>query len=226
MKIYHIIKKSGEDTDFRSVMLHMLQRIQSLKNEHHDQLNIKIYLASGFFNVNVAPPKTDVLNYIDPISKATLLKLLSGLNVEILGAYSGSKDLMSLKALLSPIAKTLKVYYKYRFHTKLFVITINNIPVFEIIGSSNMTIPAYEGLQYSSKGISSLSLNTETDLILYNDEFSLNGLDNVLGNNIRVERNVMRFEYVDEKNDNITFVDRMKDIVNYLETLKTKMKSL
>ena len=89
-----------------------------------------------------------------------------------------------------------------------------------------MTIPAYEGLQYSSKGISSLSLNTETDLILYNDEFSLNGLDNVLGNNIRVERNIMRFEYVNENNDNITFVDRMKDIVNYLESLKTKMKSL
>ena len=226
MKIYHIIKKSGEDTDFRSVMLHMLQRIQGLKHERNALLNVKVYLASGFFNINVTHPKTDVLNFLDPTSKTTLLTLLSGLDVEIFGAYSGSKDLKSLKSLLSPITKTLKVYYKFRFHTKLFVITINNIPVFEIIGSSNMTIPAYEGLQYSSKGVSSLSLNTETDLILYNNEFSLNGLDNVLGNNIRVERNVMKFEYVDEDNDNITFVDRMKDIVNYLETLKTKMTLL
>ena len=205
MKIYHIIKKSGADTDFRTIMLSALERMQALKESYGNLLNIKVCLASGFFNINVSHPKIDVLNYVDPSTKLVLSRLLSGLDVEIFGAYNGSRDLLSLKSILSPIVKTLNVYYKYHFHTKLFVIIVNDEPIFEIIGSSNMTVPAYEGLQYSSKGKCTFSLNTETDLILYNDEFTVAGAKQILGDNIRLQSNVMRFRYNAEENNGVTF---------------------
>ena len=225
MKIYHIIKKSGEDTDFRVVMLSALKRVQILKKTHKD-LNIKVYLASGFFHINVSPPKVDVLSYVDPHTKLALSNLLSNLNVEILGAYNGKKDLLSLKSALSPIAKTLNVYYKYRFHTKLFIITVNDRPIFEIIGSSNMTLPAYEGLYYSTKGKSSLSLNTETDLILYDDEFTIGGSKCVLGGNIKMAENMMSFAYNAEDNNDVSFVERMRLLVDYIQELKINMEEL
>ena len=226
MKIYHIIKKSGCDTDFRRVMLTALERIQILKKSKKDLSDIKIYLASGFFNINVSSPKVDILNYVDPITKLTLSNLLLGLDVEIFGAYNGSKDLLSLKAILSPKVKTLTVYYKHRFHTKLFVISINNTPVFEIIGSSNMTLPAYEGLQYSARGKHIYSLNTETDLILYNDEFNVAGTNHVLGENMKLQSNMMQFDYRAEDNNDIMFVERMNSIVDYLNELKSQMKKV
>lgn len=226
MKIFHIIKKSGCDTDFRKIMLASLDRVQTLKTICKQKLEISIYIASGFFHTNVRSPKIDVLNFTDPKTKLTLSKLLLGLNVEILGAYSGPKDLVTLKSLLLPIVKSLNVYYKNRFHTKLFIITINDIPIFEMIGSSNMTVPAYEGLQYSTRGKSSPSLNTETDLVLYNDDVSFSGVSFNLSDIIVANENIINFSYDKKENKDISLDERMDTLIEYFNTLKSKMKKI
>ena len=220
------MKKSGFDTTFRSAMLYALSAVQTLKKQCNNPIDLKVYIASGFYNMNVKSYATDVLNFIDSKTTKSLQNLLSNLDVEIFGAYSSPKDLQKIKSALSSVASSVHVYYKYRFHSKLFAIVINNNPFFEIIGSSNITIPAYEGLQYSKKGVSSFSLNTETDLILYNDDLYTTYNQPPIDLTLEPNENIMQLSYDEKMNTNITLQNRMVSIVNYFSEIKKGMKEL
>ena len=209
MKIYHILKKSGKDTLFRKIILKSLNALKSKS----DKSNIVVYIASGFYSENT---QTQITTFQCKDTQTTLANELVGLNVELFGAFSKKTELLQVGSNLKARKINVKVFYKYHFHSKLFIITIAGKPVLEIIGSSNMTTSAYEGLRtYNS---SKSSLNTESDLVIIDDE--------ILNVSVDVNDFVMEFEYSNDKNNQITLENKMFDILDYLNELKNQMKNI
>ena len=134
---------------------------------------------------------------------------LQGLdNLYLIGAYSGSREELSLaRQLKNGNVLNINAYYKWRFHAKIFVITINGNPVFEIIGSSNMTYPAYCGITKQNKP----SPNVECDLVIF-DEHMINVV-------IETSPQVMQFRYFSEDNNEIPLIDKMYDIMGILNEM-------
>lgn len=206
MKIYHIIKKSKCDTQFRTIILSTLHHLK-VKN-----VKMKVYIASGFFNEAVNLPRIPVSEFTDPqVSGQSLKNLLSGVDVEIFGAYNHKNDLILFAQRLKNAGANVKAFYKNKFHTKMFVIEVEKKAIFEIIGSSNMTIPAYEGLRHG-KVNKFTSYNSESDLVLF-DEF-------IIDTNIQINENVMQLKYDEQGNGNITIQDRMDDALKQFDIFK------
>lgn len=200
MKIYHISKLSGQDTDFRPTMLSALVAAQAYKKNNGNDV-VNVYIASGFFDSVSSCRLTS--------KKSTnLYKALQGLDkIYLVGAYSGYSDELSLaRQLKNSKQPNVNVYYKWRSHAKIFVITINEKPVFEIIGSSNMTYPAYCGKTKQNKP----SPNVECDLILFDEQ-----MINVV---IEPSPQIMQFRYFSEDNNEVPLISKMNDIMSILET--------
>ena len=126
-------------------------------------------------------------------------------NCFLLGAYGGKKILYFLALTLkNKHTCNVKLYYKWKFHAKIFVITVNDLPVFEIIGSSNMTRSAYCGITPKKQP----SLNFECDLVIFNED-----MINVV---IDTSPRIMQLRYCDEDNRGITITTRMFDIMSII----------
>jgi len=208
MKIYHIRKLSGKDTDFRPTILNSLINAQRYKKNHFNE-TVDVYIASGFFDDVATYPST-------PNGQLNLQQLLQGFdNVFLLGAYNGRKGELSLaRQLKNNGVSNLRAYFKGRFHAKIFVIAINHTPVFEIIGSSNMTHTAYCGKTSKNQP----SLNFECDLIIFNEK-----MINVV---IDTSPQIMQLRYCEEDNREITITERMFDIMSIIEETITVSKDI
>lgn len=207
-KIYHIVKKANSDTLFRTVMLQAIFSAKKIDS------NIDVYIASGFFNEIVNSGRTPVSAYADSMVGTNLRNLLSGLNVTVYGAYNGKNDLLEFCKNLKTSGAKIKAFYKYRFHTKLFVIKSCDKVIFEIIGSSNLTTSAYEGIRYT-KTKSLPSYNSECDLILMSDSLDLT---------IDTDENIMLLEYAEQ--NKILFDERMNKAIEQMKIFEATMKAL
>lgn len=197
MKIYHIRKLSGQDTDFRPTILNSLKQAQVYKQNHPDD-TVNVYIASGFFDDISTYPSLQAQNLQNSLTKDID-------NCFLLGAYGGKKNLYFLALTLkNKHTCNVKLYYKWKFHAKIFVITVNDLPVFEIIGSSNMTRSAYCGITPKKQP----SLNFECDLVIFNEE-----MINVV---IDTSPRIMQLRYCDEDNRGITITTRMFDIMSII----------
>ncbi len=198
MKIYHIRKLSGQDTDFRKTILNALAATAQYKQNNRCEVNV--YIASGFFD--------DVENF--PYNNAVASDLSSELQgidrVYLIGAYNGRTELMALSNRLTQDGCRTHAYYKWRFHAKIFVITVDGNPIFEIIGSSNMTWAAYCGVSRRNNNL--FSLNSECDLVIWDDERI----------NVPMEpsRTTMALRYESDDNNGITLEEHMHDILKIL----------
>lgn len=203
VKIYHIVKKSNCDTQFRTAIL------KAIVCAKRKDPNIKIYIASGFFSERAPVPVSD---FTDSIVGVNLKTLLNGLTVEIYGAYNGKDEFFDFCKSIKSAGASISVFYKSKFHTKLFIIESAGKVIFEIIGSSNLTTCAYEGRRYIKTKFYN-SYNSECDLILIDDMIDLT---------IDTNQNVMLLKY-DKNGNNISIDDRMKNTLYYLKMLKESM---
>lgn len=226
MNIYHILKKSGYDSEFRDIILSFLNSLIGINKLSKE---IKVYIASGFFNQTNQHSPHDLLFFKSPHLNVDLITCLQNLNVEIFGAFYGKKDLLNIKNILQQRNVSHNIYYKHRFHSKLFVVTIDSTPVIEIIGSSNMTKPAYNGMKYPIRNALHFSENTESDLVIYNEGY-ISELNDLYGSHIpatlETSMEVIAFKYDEHINNNISFENRMNYILNYIEDLKQGMQLL
>lgn len=197
MKIYHIRKLSGKDTDFRPTMLDALQSVGRYK----DTRKIEVFIVSGFFDNNV-------LSFYDQTVRTNLLHELSQFSeVNLVGSYSGRNKLMQIKNNLLQAGINVTAYYKPKFHAKIFVIKVDGVSVFEIIGSSNMTNCAYCGQTSRAR----FSQNFEADLVICDDALC----------NVKLEpsETVMKFIYNKDDNNGISIQRRMEDVTNILSSV-------
>lgn len=201
--IFHIVKKANCDTQFRTAIL------KALTCARQNNRKIKVYIASGFFDEIVNSKRTPVSSFTDLNLNTNLRTLLSDLEVEVLGAYNGKKDLVEFCKSLRLAGASVKVFYKHRFHTKLFIIESNGEVLFEIIGSSNLTISAYEGIRHTKTKIFR-SYNSECDLIL---------IKNSLNFKLETNENVMQLKY-DEIGNKISIKERMNSVLKQIEEFK------
>ena len=208
MKIYHIRKESGKDTDFRPTILRALTAYQNYKSQNvKSTVKVEVYIASGFFteDTNIQNP-SNVSTFTDLSTSTQLISALHGFDkIYLFGAYSGKKELQNLVTHLRSFNLPICGYYQWHFHAKIFIITVNGETAFEIIGSSNMTNSAYNGL----KSLSKYSQNFETDLVLCRDDIC----------NVPIDTNekIMQFRYFPEDNNGITIKTHMEDILNILK---------
>lgn len=113
MNIYHILKKSGYDSEFRDIILSFFNSLIGINKPSKE---IKVYIASGFFNqINQNSPH-DLLFFKSPHLNVDLITCLQNLNVEIFGAFNGKKDLLNIKTILQQRNVSHNIYYKHRFH--------------------------------------------------------------------------------------------------------------
>lgn len=213
MKVFHILKKGNQDTEFRGILLKALSTIHAKKLEE----KATVYLASGFFDEIVNPPRTPISTFPDKTTKFDLQSMLAGLTVELFGAYNGKKGLVQFGTAIKNKVSSIKAFYKYRFHAKLFAIEIAGRAIFEIIGSSNMTVAAYEGLCYTKAGNSKASQNYECDLVLFDDYINID---------IKPNENAMVFRYNDEDNGGIPLDKRANEILQHIKSLKNEMQDI
>lgn len=209
MKIFHIMKKGNQDTQFRTILLKSLTAL----NKQNQCENATIYLASGFFDEIVTSPRNPISTFQDNKVNNDIKTLLIGKKVELFGAYNGKTGVLAFGRSLKNAGTFINVFYKYRFHAKIFVIAINGKAVFEIIGSSNMTCAAYEGVS-AYKGQTITSPNYECDLILMDD--------NYVNMEIKPNEDIMCFSYENSKNNGISLQVRMQEILRHIESLKEK----
>ena len=163
------MKKGNQDTQFRKILLESLQWIQT-KKLHEKAV---VYLASGFFDEVVKTPRTPISTFLDISTNKCLQNVFSGIKVELFGAYNGKNGLLQFGTSLKQNTSKISAFYKYRFHAKFFAIEVDRKVVFEILGSSNMTVSAYEGLRYTKAGNARNSHNYECDLVLIDSLTSL-----------------------------------------------------
>ena len=83
MKIYHIRKLSGQDTDFRPTILNSLKQAQIYKQNHPDD-TVNVYIASGFFDDISTYPSLQAQNLQNSLTKDID-------NCFLLGAYGEKK---------------------------------------------------------------------------------------------------------------------------------------
>lgn len=214
IKIYHIVKPSNRDTKFRQAIL------QALDSVRYSKQKIQVSIASGFFNEIVQHPKIPVSQFVDAKIHMNMRNVVKNMDIDIYGAYDGKNGLVRFAQNLKNAGANVKVFYKNKFHSKLFVIQINNKVVFEIIGSSNMTVAAYEGLKKTKKSTFKYSDNSECDLILVDDSG--------VNCEIDIDEYTMRFSYDSKENNGIELETRMNDVIKQLESLKMagKMKDI
>ena len=209
MKIYHIRKLSGQDTDFRKTILNALAATAQYKQNNRCEVNV--YIASGFFD--------DVENF--PYNNAVASNFSSELqgvdHVYLIGAYSGRTELMALSNRLTQGGCRTHAYYKWRFHAKIFVITINGNPIFEIIGSSNMTWSAYCGVSRNNNN-NLFSPNSECDLVIFDDE--------MINVPIDPSPTTMALRYEPDDNDGVTLERHMWDILQILKDVSVPTNEL
>ena len=210
MKIFHILKRGNQDTEFRGILLKALSTIHANKLEE----KAIVYLASGFFDEIVTPPRMPISTFPNQATTLNLKNALSGMTIKLLGAYNGKKGLVGFGSSIKSNVSSISAFYKYRFHAKIFIIEIDNRPVLEIIGSSNMTVAAYEGVRYTKKGNQLYSLNYECDLVLVDDAFAID---------IKPNENISRFSYSDKDNNGITLQDRAEEILRHIKSLEQEM---
>ena len=213
MKVFHILKKGNQDTEFRGILLKALSTIHAKKLEE----KATVYLASGFFDEIVNPPRGPISAFQDKTVKLNLQNALSGVTIKLFGAYNDKKGLLGFGSAIKNNVSSISAFYKYRFHAKIFIIEIVNRPVLEIIGSSNMTVAAYEGVRYTKKGNQLFSLNYECDLVLVDDDFAVD---------IKPNENISRFSYSDKDNNGITLQDRAEEILRHIKSLEQEMKNV
>jgi HKD family nuclease len=119
--------------------------------------------------------------------------------------------------LIRPSAKVSWVHTN-KFHAKIFILIKEGTPIFEIVGSSNMTKSAYGGC----------SNNRESDLMIYNErEFSDFQINKFVNNTISGQQNIItEFVYKDDSdiNDGTSIADRMMSFLNLLKEEEQKAK--
>ncbi len=199
----------GEDTNFRRAMLTAIDCVKKAIPDFKNHIVVKI--ASGFYTENTIGKSTkELFNVSDfkDASEKSLISSLKGINVVCFGTYIHKKTYESFIKNIRKVANELHAYYASRFHCKVFVIELDGDPIFEIIGSSNMTKAAYAGISRAKKP----SPNYESDLIyvddtcLYLKEFSL-----------QPNRETTILIYDESENGGITFKERMRGASDILD---------
>ena len=211
MRILYLYKACDQDTKFRMAILSALKTIHAIGLENR----AKVYIASGFFDdIGIGSNcPFSASDYYDIATNTNLLSELKGLNVACFGSYNNKKKYLDFCKNISAVTISLTVYYKCRLHCKLFIITIDGIPVFEIIGSSNLTMSAYGGIR--KKGPNN-SYNSESDVILIRD------FNDTLFEAIPFEIDEYSFEleYNALANKNISFDERMNSVLDIIRQLE------
>lgn len=214
MKIVHIYKRSQHDSIFRGAILDALKTIHAMSIEKIST----VYLSSGFFD-DIFPYNNNGFSatHFSQGGSTNIVSELHNINIVCFGCYNKKNKYIDFCKNIKQFAAQSTAYYKYKCHSKLFVITVNGTPVFEIIGSSNMTKCAYGGL--TTRGF---SYNSETDLILINDtqNTQFEAINFEINNNCMI----LRYDYND--NSGIRFEDRMNNILDIIEEMKNESNIL
>lgn len=163
-------------------------------------------LCSGFYQENRGKKK--------PLYRATLEKGFakevanSKIRLDVVGIYNGTwkQSYREFKSNMLAAGGNVNCFYKngLKWHAKVFVLSKEDVPVFGIIGSSNITRPAFSSIK---------DFNYECDVILWPDENSVindwmtKQLDQ---NNFPFE--VINAPYLPELNGELSIQDRLQSL--------------
>lgn len=171
----------------------------------------KILICSGFFQkrANYSAELED--NFIDRFK-------LTKKSIITIGIHNGTwkKDYERFvnEFKNKGISITSYIYSGYRWHSKIYLLLENNIPIFGIIGSSNITRNAFS---------LSAPFNIESDVILWEENKKISNIINEKFNNIDIN-NYYSLDYNIETNKNVTIKDRLEYLYNDIMKLSSKFK--
>jgi hypothetical protein len=87
----------------------------------------------------------------------------------------------------------------FHWHAKVYLLYLNSIPIFGIIGSSNITRPAFDDTS---------PFNIEADVILWNDDITINNIIEKHFSDIDINDYYV-LDYENNKNQDKTIQDRL-----------------
>ncbi len=160
-------------------------------------------ICSGFFQED--------LNFSSSLSTQLANSIYSkNIKLQTIGIHNGSWKLRYVKFRDNfrnlGVNIVAFVAQNYHWHAKIFILKKNGEPIFGIIGSSNMTRPAFD---YSSP------FNFEADVVLWNynnqkiDKICQSQTDLIEGENAN---SFIYADYNFERNGNITPMEKLKEI--------------
>ncbi|QVW35440.1 phospholipase D family protein [Geobacter sulfurreducens] len=159
-------------------------------------------LCSGFFQEkfnNSSYMASSEPGFVDALNRHKVNLTLVGIhNGSWKQSYINFRNSIKNDALRSVVAR-----YKngLRWHAKVYILFNNKMPVFAIIGSSNLTRPAFS--------IDSI-FNYECDVVLWDESCeSLKLFLDELFENINDPHQIIRAPYIPEYNNNLTLSDRL-----------------
>lgn len=163
-------------------------------------------LCSGFFQEQFKASSykaTDELNFSQEVATSKLQLTTVGIhNNAWKPSYVNFKNNMLIKGA------NIQAYYKSgsKWHAKVFILSLQNKPIFGIIGSSNITRSAFGTIQ---------NFNFECDVMLWDkSNVSLSKWMEESISKVESPFDIIQAPYDKSKNGNITISDRLEKIKN------------
>lgn len=166
----------------------------------------KVILCSGFYQENwFRNPSYEVS------SEGSLDQILKNNNIELttvgvhnaawVQAYKNFRNNLRSKG----VNITSKISKSYHWHAKIFILKMDDKPILGIVGSSNMTKPAF--------GISG-SFNFESDVFMWIDNnIKISNIMNTLVSDLgQFNDEIIIADYDVDKNFGLTIEDRLKQL--------------
>lgn len=209
MRLIILLRKNTTVNQFRDIL------IDSISSGEGDEC----YLTSGFFqelkqfkkkiNPYRATNETSANSNVFCCSLKTKQVSITTIGVH---NHAWIKAYANFCKSLSNCGINLTPYLlKKSWHAKTFVLLKNKRPILGIIGSSNITRPAF-----SSGG----TFNYEADVVMWDD--SVTGLDDLMNTSIETNENpfgLIVTDYNPDKNRGVTIDDRLKGIVDEIQEI-------
>lgn len=173
-------------------------------------LGNEVLLCSGFFQ------EKKYGNYFSVSTEGSFSTLLKKHNIKLktvgihndswLADYKNFRD----NLLKSGVSIHAKISPNYKWHAKIFILKNNGKPIFGIVGSSNMTRPAF--------GTSS-PFNFEADVVMWLDEYKeLNSIFNNTISQLNQSTNeVIIADYNPRNNFELSIEDRLRQLNDDVE---------
>jgi hypothetical protein len=199
------LRKRFNVNKFRDIML------SSIATGHGNQ----VLLCSGFFQENFKTSSYQVSqesSFDQVLLKHSIELTTVGIhNNSWLQSYKNFRD--NLNA--SGVNIIAKYATKFHWHAKIYILKLDGRPIFGILGSSNMTRNAFSTTN---------PFNFESDVIMWLDEFEkFNDIYKQVSTELsEFSEEIINVDYDPNKNFGLTIEDRLKQIVNDVESIGLK----
>lgn len=209
MRLIILLRKDSNVNLFRDIL------IDSIASGEGDEC----YLGSGFFQ-ELKKTKNGVDNYRASKEKSSSQNRLCcslakhNFKITTIGVHNSTwkKPYAEFCNALHAHGIRLTSYFLSKsWHAKTFILLKDRRPILGIIGSSNMTRPAF-----SSGG----TFNYEADVVMWDD--SIRGLDGIMSSVIEGNENpfgLIVTDYDPDKNKGVSIADRLNGIIGEIQDL-------